>query len=90
VRSPVARSSLVALSLGHFFTAALVVTRTDLVMSATSVLANAVAQVLPVRSVRHPLGAPEVTISQYWHPRHHDDPAHRWLRGLVAAVDFAA
>lgn len=78
----------VALSLGHFFSAALVVSHTDLVMSATSVLAKVVDRILPVRSVRHPLGAPEVTITQYWHARDDEDPAHRWLRGLLADVDF--
>lgn len=33
-----------------------------------------------------PVAAPEITISQLWHPRLDADPAHRWLRGLVRDV----
>lgn len=33
-----------------------------------------------------PVAAPEITISQLWHPRQDADPAHRWLRGLVKDV----
>jgi DNA-binding transcriptional LysR family regulator len=30
-----------------------------------------------------PVPVPEITVSLFWHPRLHADPAHRWLRGLV-------
>ena len=30
-----------------------------------------------------PVPTPEITVSLFWHPRLHADPAHRWLRGLV-------
>lgn len=30
-----------------------------------------------------PFVTPEVTVSMFWHPRLHADPAHHWLRGLV-------
>jgi len=76
----------VALTLAHFFSAALVVSRSDLVMSATSVLAEIAEDILPVRSIPHPLGAPAVTIGLRWHPRHEEDAAHRWLRNLVSDV----
>lgn len=76
----------VALTLAHFFSAAMVVSRSDLVMSATSVLAAIAERILPVRSLRHPLDAPTVTIGQRWHARDNDDPGHRWLRGLIAEV----
>jgi DNA-binding transcriptional LysR family regulator len=83
------RERRVALTLGHFFSAAIVVSRTDLVMSATSVLARVAERILPVRSVRHPIDA-AVTISQSWHPNQHDDPAHRWFRALLADVARSA
>ncbi len=76
----------VALTLAHFFSAAMVVSRTDLVMSATSVLADVVERILPVRAVRHPLAAPVVTIGQLWQPRDDADPAHAWLRQVIADV----
>ncbi len=31
-----------------------------------------------------PLETSSFTVSMLWHPRFHADPAHRWLRGLVA------
>jgi DNA-binding transcriptional LysR family regulator len=76
----------VVLTLAHFFTAAMVVSRTDLVMSATSVLAAVAEQILPVRSVRHPLGTPSVTIAQLWHPSRNEDRALAWLRGIIAEI----
>lgn len=30
-----------------------------------------------------PVHPPELTVSMFWHPRLHADPAHQWLRGLV-------
>ena len=30
-----------------------------------------------------PFAIPEVTVSMFWHPRHHADPAHQWLRELI-------
>lgn len=39
-----------------------------------------------LRSFPLPVTTPEITVSQMWHPRMDADPAHRWLRGLVAAA----
>ncbi|WP_026792709.1 LysR family transcriptional regulator [Pleomorphomonas oryzae] len=33
-----------------------------------------------------PVETPEIAISLTWHPRLEADPAHRWLRGIVAAI----
>ncbi len=33
-----------------------------------------------------PFPAPEITVSLFWHPRFHADPAHRWLRAIVLEV----
>ena len=30
-----------------------------------------------------PFALPEVTVAMFWHPRHHADPAHQWLRELI-------
>ncbi|ADU71600.1 LysR family transcriptional regulator [Pantoea sp. At-9b] len=37
-----------------------------------------------------PFSAPEMTVSQFWHPRLENDAAHRWLRGQVHALIAAA
>ena len=33
-----------------------------------------------------PVPTPEITVSLFWHPRLHTDPAHQWLRGCVRAL----
>ncbi|RAP56328.1 LysR family transcriptional regulator [Oleiagrimonas sp. MCCC 1A03011] len=33
-----------------------------------------------------PVQIPQLTISAIWHPRMHNDPAHRWLRDCVASL----
>lgn len=33
-----------------------------------------------------PIATPELTVSLLWHPRHHADAVHRWLRGCVRDV----
>jgi DNA-binding transcriptional LysR family regulator len=33
-----------------------------------------------------PVQTPSITVSQMWHPRIDNDPAHRWLRGVVLSV----
>ncbi len=50
--------------------------------------------IIPPELTFFPLPVPTapITISQLWHPRFDADPAHRWLRGLVASVcrDFSS
>lgn len=79
-------SRRVALTLAHFFAALVVVSQTDLILSAPSALAGVAERLLPVGSVRHPLKAPSVTIGAFWHPSQEADPAHGWMRALVAEV----
>jgi len=33
-----------------------------------------------------PFATPEIVVSMLWHPRHHADPVHRWLRSCVRDV----
>jgi DNA-binding transcriptional LysR family regulator len=39
-----------------------------------------------VVAVPLPFAVPTAPISQAWHPRHDDDPGHRWLRNTVKAI----
>ena len=39
-----------------------------------------------LQAVEPPFDMPRFTITQFWHERTHHDPAHRWLRGVVAEV----
>lgn len=39
-----------------------------------------------VHSFPLPVSVPDITVSMLWHPRHHADPAHRWLRGCLRDI----
>jgi DNA-binding transcriptional LysR family regulator len=76
----------VALAVPQFLLVPGVVARTDLAATLSRRLALAFARehALVVRPLPVPL--PAFAISQVWHERHEDDPAHRWWRGQVARV----
>jgi hypothetical protein len=35
-----------------------------------------------------PFALPTAEIRQFWHKRAHVDPANRWLRGLILALEL--
>jgi len=75
----------IALRVPHFATALEVLAQSDLVLTAPSSLANCSAAAgLASRPV--PLKIPNHAITMLWHPRFAEDPAHRWLRGLLLQV----
>lgn len=49
--------------------------------AARAFAATAALQVLPL-----PFGSPSLTIAMLWHRRLADQPAHRWLRGMVSRL----
>lgn len=73
----------IALSMPQFLVAPYVIAESDLLLTTTTRIAQAVARPFGLRIVRPPLALPGVTISQYWHERRQHDPAHIWLRGLL-------
>jgi DNA-binding transcriptional LysR family regulator len=82
------RQRRIVLTVNQFATAGSVVARSDLL----TVLPR---QFLPATGVEHrlvhkplPLALASVNVEMMWHLRKDDDPAHRWLRGLL--VEAAA
>ncbi|MBL0214259.1 MAG: LysR family transcriptional regulator [Myxococcales bacterium] len=70
-----------------YFLAALVLTASsDYVLTVSRRLARPMASKLGLRLVPPPpeLGLEPYALSQIWHPRDDRDPAHRWLRSVVA------
>jgi DNA-binding transcriptional LysR family regulator len=53
-------------------------------------LENDRAETAGLQSFELPVRTPEIVISAMWHPRMDADPAHRWLRDIVASVCRAA
>lgn len=78
------RKRRVSLVLPHFLAAAAIVAGTDLVLTTGKRLARAMGAGVSI--LPPPLALPEFEVAMFWHERHLPDPAHRWLRMLVADV----
>jgi DNA-binding transcriptional LysR family regulator len=78
------RQRRIVLTVNQFFTAGRVVTRSDLltVLPESFVAATGYQKELITRDLPFELG--RVNIEMLWHLRRDADPAHRWLRGLIA------
>lgn len=61
-------------------TALQLVTETDLVVTLPDAATRAARDQLGLITLPLPLELPEVPLHLLWHRRHHNDPAHRWLR----------
>jgi DNA-binding transcriptional LysR family regulator len=59
---------------------------TDLVAIAPARLVARFATRLSLTQIEAPVPLRQLRVSQLWHPRHHDDPAHQWLRRHVAGT----
>lgn len=82
----VGRGRRVAVRVAHFLVAAHVVAGSDAIVTLPRQVAVPLARDLGLEIRLPPLDVPEFSIVQYWHERKHADPAHRWLRRLVAGV----
>jgi DNA-binding transcriptional LysR family regulator len=73
----------VALAVPHFLLAPHVVAGSDLVVTVGARVAEAFAEILPLRVVHPPVKLPGFEVRMYWHERHHRDPAQQWFRDAV-------
>jgi len=76
----------VAVRTYSFLAAPLLASRSDLVLTAPSRVLLPLAKAFHLRTFPPPLPIPGFRIFQAWHARVHDDPAHRWFRGVLASV----
>lgn len=83
--SNLGRTRRIVLTVNQFYTAGQVVTRSDLltVLPLSFISATGNQDHLVVREL--PFDLNRVRVEMVWHMRKDSDPAHRWLRGLVAA-----
>lgn len=76
----------VALRVPSFLVAPELVATSDLVLTLPARIARKAQAHLPVRAVELPFKVEGFTMAQAWHERMRKDPAHAWLRGVIAAV----
>jgi DNA-binding transcriptional LysR family regulator len=74
----------VLLQVQHFLVAPMVVAESDLLLTIPERLAQRVAKCLDLVIASLPFATPPIDFVQLWHPRYQDDPAHAWLRSLIA------
>ncbi|HEY3496135.1 MAG TPA: LysR family transcriptional regulator [Polyangiaceae bacterium] len=80
------RARRVALQTRYFMAAPLIVSKTDLLVTAPSMLVKYFSELVPLRVFDPPLKLPTYPEELYWHERYDSDPAHRWLRELLVRV----
>ena len=76
----------VALRLAYMPGLGRVIESTDLIFTLSNGVASHIRNDANVRVVPAPFKTPRIEISQQWHHRLHQDPAHQWLRRQIAAL----
>ncbi len=79
-------SRRIVLRVPHAATAALIAARTDLVLTLPSRLARQLEPMTAVRILEVPEDVPKFGFDLVYHASHRDDPAHAWLRGVIAEI----
>ena len=79
-------SGQILLRVPSFAAIAMVAMRTNAIGMMPLQLAAAVADTLGLAAFPPPFVIPGVEIAQYWHERYQHDPAHKWLRALIATL----
>jgi DNA-binding transcriptional LysR family regulator len=80
------RRRRIALAIPQFLLIPELVATTDLVATMGERVAERFAARLPLQVLPLPVAVERVTITLAWHPLRHADPAHSWLRGVIAEV----
>lgn len=69
-----------------FFALAEIVESTDLIATVPVRLAEVLARNHRIKVLSLPIKIPSYDVKQYWHERQHNNPANKWLRGLVTNI----
>jgi DNA-binding transcriptional LysR family regulator len=80
------RSRRIAVRTRYFMAAPLIVAKSDLLLTAPSMLIDYFAKIVPLKVLEPPLALPTYPEEAYWHERYDSDPAHRWLREVLVRV----
>ena len=79
-------SARIAARVPHFLVVPMILARTDLIVTVPSRVAAVFAQEGNFKVLPLPLRMPSFEVRLHWHQRYHQDPANRWLRGVMAEL----
>lgn len=82
----IGRHRRVVLALPHFHGIALSVAASGLIAAVPKQVADILPKDLGLSVYRPPVAMPEPEVRMYWHARHDDDPAHRWIRAEILSA----
>lgn len=77
-------SRRVSVRIEHFLAVPTMLERSDLIFTVPYAIGASLARLAAIKLVKPPFKARPRVVRQHWHSRFHNDPANRWLRGLVA------
>ncbi|HWJ93999.1 MAG TPA: LysR family transcriptional regulator [Telluria sp.] len=80
------RSRRIGLTLSSYLACPFAVGNSDLVATVPHSVAKALAKPGGAVILEAPLALPMLSVSLYWHERHHRDPAHAWLRHFIGQM----
>jgi DNA-binding transcriptional LysR family regulator len=72
----------VVLEVSHFMSLLSLLPGTDLLATVPGEIADVLERHVPLLRIELPFRSPQIQVRQYWHRRSHEDPAHRWFRGV--------
>jgi len=75
----------IGLTLSSYLAAPFAVGQSDLIATLPGSVAMALEKQAGTVTLEAPLPLPVLTVSLYWHERHHRDPAHAWVRQFIAS-----
>lgn len=76
----------IVVSVPSYLIAPMLLTNSNLIVTLAARVASRLRAIVPLRELTPPLPIPGFTISAYWHERFDPDPAHAWLRGILAEI----
>jgi DNA-binding transcriptional LysR family regulator len=80
------RSRRIALTLSSYLACPFAVGNSDLIATVPLSVAKSLGKQAGTVMLEAPLPLPMLTVSLYWHERHHRDPAHAWVRQFIGSM----
>lgn len=74
----------VVLSIQHYLAVPMILAASDLIFTVPHIIGEQLAQLGDIKLLNPPFKEKRRVVKQYWHARFHEDPANRWIRGVVA------
>lgn len=76
----------ISMAVPHFLVAPFILSKTDLIATLAERVAKTYAEILGLKIFSLPLEAGGFPVSMLWHSKNNSDPAHTWLREVIAQV----